>query len=202
MTDEINILKPLLSFVSGEMHPKEFHSILVENKEFKKFLENDPHLKPANYVNGSTYEFLIDCDFNDPGGILDAVGAVSDYLDRNSYEYNQTDRYIDFFNIMLEASPDWISPDPKYVMDHIMPEANGRKGSQLNKWIKEQLLQSYQYVSKPPEWIQDPIWPHGDKGPFVFLGQFDVKDYFHDFATVYVFHDPATDECKTFIQCF
>jgi hypothetical protein len=83
-----------------------------------------------------------------------------------------------------------------------MPEAAGRTGLELRMWLTEQLLEKYRYVSKPPEWVQDPCWPHGATGPLVFLGQLEVAGYFHDFGTVYVFHDPATGECQTIIQCF
>ena len=41
---------------------------------------------------------------------------------------------------------------------------------------------------------------HGEHGPLVFLGQMAVKGYFHDEATVYVFHDPATGTCQTVLQ--
>ena len=57
-------------------------------------------------------------------------------------------------------------------------------------------------VSDPPEWIQSPCWPHSAAGPLVFLGQLKVDQYFHDLATVYVFHDPANGECQTIVQCF
>lgn len=34
----------------------------------------------------------------------------------------------------------------------------------------------------------------------VFLGQLAIRDYFHDEAAVYVFHDPATGLRETVLQ--
>jgi hypothetical protein len=197
-----DILPTLCKFASGEMQPAEFRDRFFADDGFEPFLANDPNLDPANYVNGSVYHFLLDCDFDDPGGILNAHGAVCDYLDRNGYQYTKTGEYADFYDLVLKASPDWLDPDHKYVMDHIMPEADGRKGHELREWLHEQLLERYRYVSAPPDWIQSPCWPHGKAGPFVFLGQLDVNGYFHDAATVYVFHDPDTGKCESIVQCF
>lgn len=198
---DADILATLRGFAAGEVRPQEFQDRLYAGPGFEEFLANDPHLDPASYVNGSTYRFLLDCDFDDPGGVLDAHGAVCDFLDRNGYEYRRAGEYADFYELVLQASPRWLAADPKFVRDHIMPEADGRTGPELRGWLTEQLLERYRYVSKPPDWVQSPCWPHGAAGPLVFLGQLEVSGYFHDFGTVYVFHDPATGECQTIIQC-
>jgi hypothetical protein len=196
-----DILATLIAFAAGEIQPEEFRDRLYTDDRFEVFLENDPHLERINYVNGSTYQFLLNCDFDDPGDVLDAHGAVCDFLDRNSYQYKKTEEYSDFYDLILELSPDWLAADPKYVKDHIMPQAQDRTGNELREWLTEQLLSEYRYVNKPPEWIQSPEWPHSKSGPLVFLGQIDVNNYFHDLASVYVFHDQKTGECKSFVQC-
>jgi hypothetical protein len=39
-----------------------------------------------------------------------------------------------------------------------------------------------------------------EHGPLVFLGQIDIRNYFHDEAAAYVFHDPVTGVTETVIQ--
>src|SRR5262245_33245084 len=197
-----NPLTILRGFASGEIQPREFRERLYSDPGFESLLATDPKLDPTNYVQGSAYRFLLECDFDDPGGILNAHGAVCDFLDRNGYEYKRTGVYADFYDLVLQASPKWLAAEPKYVQDQIMPSAAGRVGNELRIWLTEQLMEKYRCVSRPPEWIQGPCWPHAAAGPLVFLGQLDVAGYFHDFATVYVFHDPSTGECQTIIQCF
>lgn len=197
--DSLTILR---GFASGAVRPHEFRDRLYSDAGFESFLANDPNLLPANYVQGSTYRFLLGCDFDDPGGILDAHGAVCDFLDRNGHEYEKTGEYAAFYDLVLKASPPWLAADARYVMNEIMPHAGERRGDELQEWLAEQLRERYRYVSKPPEWIQDPSWPHGAAGPLVFLGQLEVAGYFHDLATVYVFHDQANGECQSIIQCF
>ena len=196
-----DVLATLRGFAAGEVQPHEFRDRLSGDPGFEAVLADDPHLDPANYVRGSVYRFLLECDFDDPGDILNAHGAVCDFLDRNGHPYRRTGEYADFYQLDLEASPGWLAADPKYVRDHILPGADGRTGHELRLWLADRLLERYRYVSKPPDWVQGPCWPHGAAGPLVFLGQLEVVGYFHDFGTVYVFHDPATGECQTVIQC-
>jgi hypothetical protein len=197
-----DLLTILRSFAGGQIQPRAFRDLLYSEAGFESFLANDPKLPPTNYVQGSVYRFLLECDFDDPGDVLNAHGAVCDYLDRNGHDYKRTGDYADFYDLVLQASPDWLSADPKYVQDEIMPEAAGRTGHELRLWLTERLLEKYRYAAKPPEWVQSPCWPHGSAGPLVFLGQLEVAGYFHDYGTVYVFHDPATGVCQTIIQCF
>jgi hypothetical protein len=196
------ILSTLQSFVAGKISPAEFRDRLYADGEFESFLENDPHLERSNYVNGSAYQFLLGCDFDDPGGVLAAQGAICDFLTRSNFEFDRSSEYEDFYDLVLEASPGWVCPNHKFVMETIMPDARGRKGNELRNWLTEQIEQKYRFVSEPPQWIQSPSWPHGEQGPLVFLGQVDVNNYFHDAASVYVFHDPATGACTSLVQCF
>jgi hypothetical protein len=199
---EVDVLTTLRSFAAGELKPCEFRERLYADPGFVSFLANDPKLDLTNYVKGSAHQFLLECDFDEPGGILNAHGAVCDFLDRNGYKYKKTDKYASFHELVIKASPHWLAADLRYVQDMIMPDADGRTGHELHIWLTEQLLEKYRFISKPPEWIQGPCWPHGEAGPLVFLGQLEVDGYFHDFATVYVFHDQVTGNCETIIQCF
>jgi hypothetical protein len=199
---DLDVLNVLRQFAAGEIGPSEFRDRLYSNPGFESFLANDPNLGPANYVGRSAYLFLLECDLDTTDGVLDAHGAICDFLDRNGYEHTRTSRYADFHDLVLQVSPGWVDPDLKFVQDLITSEAGGRTGDELKEWLAGKLLEKYRYVSKPPEWIQNPCWPHGATSPLVFLGQIEVAGYFHDFASVYVFHDPATGGCQSIIQCY
>lgn len=151
---------------------------------------------------GGTYCFVVARDYSDPGGVLNAHGALCDFLDRKAISYEKSNKYSDFYTLVLSASPNWLVADSKFVAEHIMPQADGRTGDQLRQWLSEKLLERFRCVGEPPEWIQSPCWPIGKDGPMVFLGQMDVNNYFHDLATAYVFHDPSTGECETIIQVY
>jgi hypothetical protein len=194
------VLEILRAFVAGNLTPSEFRDRLYADERFEVFLNNDPHLRPGNYVGDSVYLYLLRIDFDDPGDILSAQGAITDFMDRSSLEYTKTSEYEDFYDLILDAQPSWLNVDAKYVQDHLLPAAGGRQGSKLREWLSEELLRRFRYIAEPPQWIQSPAWPIGPNGPLVFLGQLDVNDYFHDSAAVFVFHDPGTGTCETVIQ--
>jgi hypothetical protein len=197
-------LETIKRFVSGDMEPQDFRDAVYSDDRFEALLSEDPNVDSTNYVmqDGGTYYFVIAQDYSDPGGVLNAHGALCDFMDRNGIAYEKSNKYSDFYNLVLDASPNWLDADSKFVAEHIMPEAGGRTGDDLRKWLSEKLLERFRCVDKPPEWIQSPCWPIGNDGPMVFLGQMDVNNYFHDLATAYVFHDPSTGECKTIIQVY
>ena len=42
----------------------------------------------------------------------------------------------------------------------------------------------------------------GKNGPYIFLGQIEIKDLLHDDGAVYVFYDPKSGDVKTIIQTY
>ena len=190
----------LKAFAEGTISALEFRDALYQGDDFQEFLENDPNLRHGNYVGDDVYLFLIERNYDDPGSALSAHGAVCDYLDRNEIEYQRSSKLSDDFGLLLDAMPKWLDVDTGYLKKHILPAAGELKGAALKKWLKAELRARFKFDSKPPRWIQSPAWPIGDQGPFVFLGQVPVKNYFHDTAAAYVFHDPATGECETIVQ--
>lgn len=196
------VIDILRKFVAGELSPIPFEELLhAQADDFERFLENDPHLERSNYVDGSTFQYLLACSFSDAGGILDAQGAICDYFDRNEYEYQKDNTFSELYDLILSASPRWLDPSHRYVQDQILVNAGARTGKELKSWLREELQKHYRCASKPPRWKQDASWPHGKDGPMVFLGQFNVNDYFHDTASVFVFYDEVTRGTETLIQC-
>jgi hypothetical protein len=197
-----DVLGTVKAFVAGEMSPAQFRDRLYSDEGFEAFLATDPHLRPGNYAHPSVYHFLLEQDLDDPGGVLSAQGALVDYMDRNGIPYVRTPQYEDLYNLILEAQPDWLDVDSRYVQDHILPHAGGRKGEELREWLKNEFLERFRCAAESPDWIQSPAWPIGENGPLVFLGQLDINHYFHDYATAYVFYDPASGKCETVLQAF
>jgi len=201
MTDPLETIK---QFVEGSLAPVEFRDALYADGALETLLSHDPHLPAGHYVrqDGGTYHFLLAQDYGDPGGVLNAHAALCEYLDRNGIAYWKSNKYSEFYNLVLEAAPNWLEPDHRFVAEHIMPEADRCEGDELRAWLRKKLLERFKCADRPPEWIQSPCWPVNKNGPLVFLGQMDIENYFHDLATAYVFHDPVSGECKTIIQVF
>jgi hypothetical protein len=195
-------LSDIRSFVAGDISPTEFRERLYSDHEFESFLANDPNLPIHGYVKGSVYQFLLEQDFEDPGDILSAQGALVEFMDRNRIDYTKTDRYEQLFDMILKAQPAWLGAPAKFVQEKMLPEAGNLEGKALQTWLKDAFRKRFKFAKKPPKWIQGANWPINENGPLVFLGQFDVNDYFHDAASVYVFHDPVKGTCETIIQVF
>ena len=202
MQTEAEVLETLQRFVAGEIDAPRFREELYASYEaFEAFLENDPDLgRQSNYVDGSAFQFIMDCDLDDPGGVLDAQGAVCDYFDRNQIQYKKSSKHPDLFDLILDVAPKWVDPDQKYVNETILPKAGDRSGKELRSWLTDELKKHYRFVKKPPVWIQGAHWPQGGEGPMVFLGQLDIEDYFHDNSSVYVFIDESSGQTQTLIQ--
>jgi hypothetical protein len=196
------VLADIQAFVSGEMSAAEFRTRLYAGGGFDEFLQNDPRLPPDGYVVGSVYQFLLEQDFDDPGDIYSAQGALIEFMDRNGITYTATKKYGQFYDLILKAQPRWIDVPAKYIQEKMLPDAPHAEGKQLQVWLTEEFRNRFRFVKKPPKWIQSANWPINENGPLVFLGQFDVNNYFHDAAAVYVFHDAKTGVCKTIIQVY
>jgi hypothetical protein len=187
-------------FVEGAQTVAEFEQALYNDASLEQVLADDPDRPAQSYVGRSLYHYLIGLDYTDPGGVLNAQGALEEFLKRKGVAVSPTDTYSDFYDLVLDSQPGWLDVRPKYVKERLMPEAGNRSGVELRQWLRERLLKEFRFASQPPEWIQSPEWPVVNGKPLVFLGQLEVEHYFHDEAAVFVFHDPDTGECQTVIQ--
>ncbi len=193
-------LETLIRFVEGRMAAAEFERAVQGDSSIEALLADDPELPPHTYVGSSVYLFLLQLDLSDPGDALSAQGAVSDWLRRHSISHSNTKGPEEFYRLLLAAQPRWLDVDAKWLQENLVEHAGDRKGERLKRWLHDELLKRFRFVSNPPTWLQNPTWPIGTGGPLVFLGQLEVRNYFHDQAVVYVFHDPASGECTTVIQ--
>lgn len=197
---ENEIIHEICSFVSGKVSVEQFKKLLYESETIEEVLKNDPNLKPGNYIGGDLYLYLLERDYSSPTGVLNAQGALCDYLDRNAILYEKSEKYAEDRELQLDAMPKWLDVDAKYLKDEIMKDAPVLNKTELKKWLAKEIKSRFVYVKRPPKWIQNPEWPIGPNGPLVFFGQNDLGDYFHDTAAVYVFYDSKSKVFENIIQ--
>lgn len=193
-------LEIIKNFVAGEISAAEFKKYLYSSVDIENFLSNDPALGANNYVWPSVYQFLLREDLDRVGGAYNCQGALADFMDRNGYKYDRTDVYEKRFNLILNSQPKWLDVPDDWIEKNILSRAEGRAGKVLKEWVKAEILQAFKYVTKPPSWLQSPSWPIRDGRPLVFLGQIKVDNYFHDTASIYIFHDPSTNKTENVVQ--
>jgi len=194
------VLPHIQSFLSGALSPDSFRDHLYSHPEYEAFLNNDPHLRSDNYVKGSVYRYLLELDLSNYSDVINAQGALADFLARNQIEHQVSEKYRQFADLIVTAQPAWLDVPTEYVAEKMLPAAGGLEGMDLHAWLTREFRARFRCAGKPPNWIQSPNWPINQNGPLVFLGQCKISGYFHDDAAAYVFHDPVTGRCETVIQ--
>ena len=59
-----------------------------------------------------------------------------------------------------------------YVFEHYKLSGLPKK---INEWLKDFLKDWYQYVDKPPVWVEEePNWPYSNGKPMIFIKQFTI----------------------------
>ena len=197
MTDAI---KTIVDFVEGRLGPLEFEQLVFNEPSIEALLENDPDRQRESYVGRSLYQFVIAQDFRTLDGVLDIQGALREFLARKEIPFKPTIRYEERHAVLIAAQPNWLDVDLACIEQWIADEKPNLEGAPLQEWIRQKLLERFRFAVEPPTWIQSPQWPIGPNGPYVFLGQLELSGYFHDEASIYVFHDPKTGEFVTIAQ--
>lgn len=190
----------LIRFVSGDIEAKEFESKLYASSSIEDYLSDDPDLPPYSYIGGDNYLFLISQDYKDPGGVLNAQGAVEQFLERKGIEFDKTEKHSDLYDLILEAQPKWLDVESKFISEKYLSKLEGLSKEKAIKKLQEFLFRDFKCVNSKPEWIQSPTWPIINGEPLIFLGQIEIEKYFHDIAAAYIFHNPADDSTETIIQ--
>lgn len=197
-------MQTLLDFVEGRMNAKEFEQQVYHNPDVERVLSDETLTWGHTYIKTNPYYYLIELNYDDPGQIYDAQGAVEAFLKRKEIPFRHDKSFSETFNLLLDAHPKWLSVDTRYLTEHVLPEAGERIGDDLKQWLKSRLKELFRCYKNPPTWIQSPAWPIGKNGPFYFLGQIKLEDcpLFHDDGAAYLFIDPTSGETKTIIQLY
>lgn len=193
----------IINFVEGRMTGKEFEQQVYNNAQIEELLKDESLTWFDTYIKTNPYDFLIWLDYDDPGGVLNAQGAMELFLERKGIENKPSKEQSRLYDALLDAQPKWLSVRSNYLKT-LIADLDTTDLPGLKHALKEKLLSLFRYNKKPPKWIQSPDWPIGDNGPLYFLGQIKLAgcELFHDEAAAYLFIDTATGTTETVIQVF
>lgn len=198
MSENVPGLGTLIAFVQGDLPVPGFEQCLYHTADLEGLLSSEP--APPYCQSATTlFEYLIGLDYTDPGDIINAQGALADMLARCGADVTPSPAAQADFDLIRSAQPAWLDADPSWLAALLEAAPEGAT-KERRQWLRRRILHMFRYVKSPPSWLQSPAWPVRDAGPLVFLGQFEIAEYFHDTAAAYVFHDPATGECVTVVQ--
>ncbi|MBM4068143.1 MAG: hypothetical protein FJ271_04270 [Planctomycetes bacterium] len=197
-------LKVAVDFVEGRISEKEFEKKLYSDPDLEKLLADSSLNWHSTYIKSTPYDYLIGLDFNDPGDICTAQGALELFLNKRGIAFRHATVHLDLLDILRDSQPKWLDVDPAYVKDHILPKAGQRQGNELKDWLKARFRQLFRCHKKPPSWIQNPAWPINEHGPLYFLGQIKIENcsLFHDDGALYVFLDAVNGSTATLTQLY
>jgi hypothetical protein len=194
----------ILDFVEGRLPAKEFEQVVYNDPSLERTLKDDSLRWHGTYIKSDPYDYLIGLDYDDPGGRLNAQGAMEMFLQRKGVLFQSDRAASDLHSLLMAAQPKWLDVDTAYLAKRVLPDAGSRTGRELRDWLRVRLEQLFRYHRKPPKWIQSPAWPITENGPMYFFGQINLDncEHFHDEAAAYLFFDPKTRETRTVIQVF
>ena len=193
MADEIQILK---DFVDGKLSDKDFEQQLYTNIDLEKQF-SDPAINwQGTYLqNTNAYFYLIEQDYKNAEGRLNAHETVKLFLSKIGVEVTDSKQKSDEYEFILSTSPKYIDADAGFIEQHILPKDKTLSKSDQKKYIKQRYADLFKYQTKPPKWLQNSEWPIKNNQPLFFLGQIEIKkgEFFHDEGSMYLFMDPETE---------
>lgn len=149
-------IKTIIDFVEGKISPKEFEQDLYNDSTYETILDDRNEVQLIQYITVNTYYFVIEQNFDDPGGILNVHGALCQFLDRRNVAYQATNEYSELFDLILNVQPKYLDINTVFFKKHLLDKAPELSKPELKKWLKEQIKKLFIYVDKPPKWIQSP----------------------------------------------
>ena len=199
-TDMPPPLETLAAFVEGRCDAAAFEESLQRDADLETLLRAAPAPRHARTAS-TLFDYLLALDYRHPGDRLSAQDTLARFLAQKNVPVRPSTQAAADLQLLLSVQPRWLDLDA-LTLQQFMAEAPATAATptQRRTWLRQRLRESYRCAGQPPRWLQSPQWLVGAHGPLVFLGQVAVADYFHDDAAVYVFHDPATGECRTVLQ--
>lgn len=149
-------LEILLEFVSGKIDASSFQAKLYASSSIEKFLSDDPGLPAYSYIGGDNYLFLISQDYNDSGGVLNAQGAIEQFLERKNIPFNKTDEHSELFDIILKAQPESLDVDSKFISKKYGADIDGLDKETAIDKLRDNLLNDFKFIKWAKKWIQSP----------------------------------------------
>jgi hypothetical protein len=200
MKREIDFLK---NFVEGNININKFEEELYENENLQKLL-NDNSINWGYLDHTTPYYYLLELNYNDIRGKLNAQGAVELFLEKKGVEFIKNKQFYDEYSLILDSQPKYLDIDTKFIQKYIFPKENNKTKKEIKEYMKNKFNEYFKYQNKPPRWIQNPNWIIKNDIPLFFLGQMEIKDckLFHDNGAIYIFVNEKTKEIETVIQLY
>ncbi|MEQ4618019.1 MAG: hypothetical protein ABN482_08220 [Corticimicrobacter sp.] len=181
----------IIAFVEATITPQAFEQHLYQDTALETALSAEN--APSYCHNGTTlFHYLIGLNYRHPGDVLNARHVLTEFLQRHAIPFNVHHEADEIFELLLDAQPVWLRADLTYLSSLLAAAPEQASGNKRRSWLKQQIVDKFRYVKRPPKWLQAPEWPISETGPLIFLGQLNIDEYFHDNTAVYLFLDPQT----------
>lgn len=181
----------IVAFVEATISPQAFEQHLYQDASLEAALTSES--APAYCHSGTTlFHYLIGLNYQRPGDVLNARHVLAELLQRHAIPVQVSSEADEHFELLLDAQPAWLRADTAYLSSLLATAPAHLSGSKRRVWLKQQILDKFRYLKRPPKWLQEPAWPISEAGPLIFLGQLNIDGYFHDNTAVYVFLDPQS----------
>jgi hypothetical protein len=187
------------AFVEGKMLPDEFEQYLYSDKGLENELSNNDDAITHYAKEYELFYFIMQKNFKSCTDLWDINDALSIFLRSKGINVTPTNLYEKQVKILLKIQPSWLDVSGDYFSFLLNKHAE-KDGKNLEAAIKNDIKESFKYLSKPPKWLQSPKWPIHNHAPLLFIGQIDISNMRHDTSYVYIFYDENKNEYEIFEQ--
>ncbi|CAI3951397.1 hypothetical protein [Commensalibacter communis] len=202
MTQNTRLNSPIeiiIAYVEGTLSSSEFINELYHNPDLEKLLSEPIHI--ALYIDqiGTLYLYLLSLNLNHAGGILDATHTLSLYLTKKGISFNQSQTRESHFDLYLKIQPKWLQI-PESYFQKLLADTPGKTEKELELALKQKIKEHFQFLKKPPRWLQDTFWPVENNKPLIFIDQLSISPLFHDETQLYIFYNEDNNSFITIKQ--
>lgn len=124
---------------------------------------------------------------------MDSLSALEEFLEKKQVKFERNKEALAFYSLMLKVQPGWIDI-PDWYMEKLLKISEGRRGKELEQFLKDQVKQDFRYITNPPKWLQSPQWVYGKEKPLLFIDQVDITKIRQDTARLYIFLDETNQK--------
>jgi hypothetical protein len=188
----------IVDFVEGKISTDDFQRYLHTDKELEDILSEDAKILPYT-KDSNIYIYLLQIDFQSPGGRLNSQEALCKFLDAKGIAHTKDETRKRIFSILLRAQPRWLDI-PEFYLKEIFPPDMDRKQDEIISYAKNKIGEKFTFIDKPPKWLQSPRWMFKNGHPLTFIGQIDIGKIRHDETQLYIFYDDRSKEFFTLEQ--
>jgi hypothetical protein len=109
----------IVKFVERKIPVEEFLDNLYNNEELERILSEDIQLSPFTYLGETAYLYLLNQNMNMPGGLLNSLSALEEYLDKKQVHFEKNTEVASLYMLLQKVQPVWLDI-PEWYMKKIM----------------------------------------------------------------------------------